>query len=239
MLPVLFALHVKKEHGIGRETVWSVLVVLVLAVLFFGGFICMDAFLSEKDVLSILNAWGEIFCAKARDLWFWYGEDTLTGIILLSLMVFGAGGFWISGKYHSLSLWIVMFLLLCVMSYFHLPVEYMDVELYLLIIGSVLSGIGIKECMCGGKCRELLCENLSLDENGAEAWMEAEGMEKLQEENTEEIKIQEAPKQVKYIENPLPLPKKHVKKALEYSVEPPEESMQFDIEISEEDDFDL
>ena len=44
---------------------------------------------------------------------------------------------------------------------------------------------------------------------------------------------------MKYIENPLPLPKKHVKKALEYSVEPPEESMQFDIEISEEDDFDL
>ncbi len=239
VLPVLFALHVKKEHSIRREAVWSVLVVLVLAVLFFGGFICMDAFLSEKDILSILNTWGEIFCAKTRDLWFWYGEDTLTGILLLSLMVFGAFGFWICEKYHSFSLWIVMLLLLCVMGYFHLPVEYMDVELYLLIVGSILSGIGIRECMRDGKCREVASDNQSVNENVDEDCLEAECMEKLQGENTEEIKMQEAPKQVKYIENPLPLPKKHVKKTLEYSVEPPEERMHFDIEISEEDDFDL
>ena len=122
-----------------------------------------------------------------------------------------------------------MLLLLCVMSYFHLPVEYMDVEWYLLIVGSILSGIGIRECMCIGKCREATCENLFVGENVQEDWMEAEGMEQLQE----------VPKQVKFIDNPMPLPKKHVKKAIEYSVEPPEELMDFDIEISEEDDFDL
>ncbi len=239
VIPVLFALHMKKDQSIRREAVWSVLVVLVLTVLFFGGFICMDAFLSEKDVLNIVNAWGEVFCVKTRDMWFWYGEDILTKILVPGLMVFGAWGFWSCGKYHRFSLWITMLLLLCVMSYFHVSVEHMDIEIYFLMVGSILAGIGIRECICDDKCGDVECIDLSVDDDVDQDFKEAEGMETLQEEYTEEMKTQEAPKQVKYIENPLPLPKKHVKKVLEYSVEPQEEWMHFDIEISEEDDFDI
>lgn len=45
---------------------------------------------------------------------------------------------------------------------------------------------------------------------------------------------------VQFIENPLPLPKKHVKKTLDYAFEPDFEDMDYDINnISEEDDYDL
>lgn len=247
LLPVLFALHVKKERSIGREVVWSVLVVLILAVLFFGGFICMDAYLSEKDVLSILNAWFEMFRMKTQDMWFWYGEDMVTRILVLGFMVFGACGFWASGNYHRFSLWITMLLLLCVMSYFHMPVQNMDVEMLLLIVGSILAGIGIRECICGDKGKdvdevsameEVECMEPTVDAD--ENKLETESMEKLQTEiKEEELKMEETPKQVKYIENPLPLPKKHVKRSLDYSVEPQEELMHYDIEVSEGDDFDI
>ncbi|HOO27163.1 MAG TPA: hypothetical protein PLU43_01760, partial [Lachnospiraceae bacterium] len=45
-------------------------------------------------------------------------------------------------------------------------------------------------------------------------------------------------KEVKFIENPLPLPKKHVAKTMEYGFEP-DENMDFDYDIKEDDDFDI
>lgn len=48
----------------------------------------------------------------------------------------------------------------------------------------------------------------------------------------------EVKKPINYIENPLPLPKKHVKRNLGYLVEVPEEMMKYDIEVSDKDDFD-
>ncbi len=42
---------------------------------------------------------------------------------------------------------------------------------------------------------------------------------------------------VKYIENPLPLPKKHVNKTMAFDIDGGKDD--FDIQISEKDDFDV
>lgn len=47
-----------------------------------------------------------------------------------------------------------------------------------------------------------------------------------------------APEHLEFIKNPLPLPKQHVRKAMEYAVEPDEAHMKYDIEVDEKDDFD-
>ena len=44
---------------------------------------------------------------------------------------------------------------------------------------------------------------------------------------------------VQFIENPLPLPKKHVKRTMDYAFVPEAAKMNYDIEISENDDFDV
>jgi hypothetical protein len=41
------------------------------------------------------------------------------------------------------------------------------------------------------------------------------------------------------LENPLPLPKKHIKKNMEYGFEPQEDELKYDIVIPEYDDFDV
>lgn len=43
----------------------------------------------------------------------------------------------------------------------------------------------------------------------------------------------------RFIENPLPLPKKHEKRELDYQYFVPEHKMKFDIEVAENDDFDI
>lgn len=43
----------------------------------------------------------------------------------------------------------------------------------------------------------------------------------------------------RFIDNPLPVPKKHVKKSINYAFEPTLDQMKYDIDISESDDFDI
>ena len=64
---------------------------------------------------------------------------------------------------------------------------------------------------------------------------------KSAEPNAEAAAMPEEPKPngIKFIENPLPLPKKHIKKTMDYRFEPEPEFMKYDIEVKESDDFDL
>ena len=57
------------------------------------------------------------------------------------------------------------------------------------------------------------------------------------EMRTEEMTIPKPP--VQLIENPLPLPKKHVKKETEFEYPVQEDKMEFDIEVDDTDDFDV
>lgn len=43
----------------------------------------------------------------------------------------------------------------------------------------------------------------------------------------------------RYLENPLPLPKKHVHRQMDYQYQVAEQDMKFDVEIKDDDDFDL
>ena len=62
----------------------------------------------------------------------------------------------------------------------------------------------------------------------------------IKEENQSQKDVQstEEKKEVKQIANPLPLPKKAVRKAAEYALEVSEELMHFDIDVDENDDYD-
>lgn len=64
--------------------------------------------------------------------------------------------------------------------------------------------------------------------------------EEIHEESQTEpvVDIVEKP-EIQFIPNPLPLPKKHVKKTMNYGIDVEDEMMDFDIEIAEDDDFDI
>ena len=56
---------------------------------------------------------------------------------------------------------------------------------------------------------------------------------------TDETETIEEPEKPRFFENPLPLPKKHVKKEMDYQYQVDEKDMKYDIEVPENDDFDI
>ena len=47
------------------------------------------------------------------------------------------------------------------------------------------------------------------------------------------------PKPGEYLDNPLPVPKRHVRKEMNYAFEPEPDKMYYDVAVDEDDDFDL
>ena len=62
-------------------------------------------------------------------------------------------------------------------------------------------------------------------------------LETVTEQQSE--KVEEQPKKIQMIENPLPLPKKHKKRVLDYDIVTAVQKDDFDITVDEEDDFDI
>ncbi len=71
-----------------------------------------------------------------------------------------------------------------------------------------------------------------------EEQLEAMSIEVIDMETESPEEVAEPPK-VKFIENPLPLPKKHVKKVLDFDRELEEGQDDFDIAVDENDDYDI
>ncbi|MDE7186715.1 MAG: hypothetical protein K2O13_04320, partial [Lachnospiraceae bacterium] len=68
--------------------------------------------------------------------------------------------------------------------------------------------------------------------------------EREKPEEVEPIEEKEEPEDIpapkpRFLENPLPLPKKHVHRQMDYQYTVEEQDMKFDVEVKEEDDFDI
>lgn len=94
--------------------------------------------------------------------------------------------------------------------------------------------------------RELDVEALLKNQIDAEQSESGEVTAEVNEQKAKEVAPlevaapqEETPPVVQFIENPLPLPKKHVKKNLDYAFQPDFEDMDYDIKVSEQDDYDL
>ena len=137
-----------------------------------------------------------------------------------------------------------------------------DFEIWYSLFVCILSGIGVKRLFFEGyKVKETVseAENTETEEVIIEEINEpgianvvsipAGKIEesKIKEvsfkafDKTESVKapLEEAKKEIKFLDNPLPVPKKHVKKSIDYAFEPEADMMNYDIEISADDDFDI
>lgn len=84
-------------------------------------------------------------------------------------------------------------------------------------------------------------ENTESGEMSEEESMEAKEMSEESVETEKETKEKEQPekeRRVEFLENPLPLPKKHEKRVMDYKLDPDKDLGGYDIYVADDDDFD-
>ena len=218
--------------------------------------IALDACASGKLMGNVLTAWSQLF-VPGKFSWMidvYTAPATNTSLVnaqvwvglLCTLQILGVFGFWFQKRRERQSIWM----LLCIGAGLLLLCGMMTEEIQgigvLLVSAVTLAGAGLQSVIPYATLTEGTTEELLISEEGK---TEKKRKSRLQiqdletEEFSEEKSRSEAEKpeeetQIRYIENPLPLPKKHVPKVLDYKLDA-EDTGDFDYPVADDDDFDL
>lgn len=233
--------------------------VLFLSTLFgLTGMFALDALQSGSPFDKILSAWKWLFCPiEGISFWELYfpflerlGESFPACLLLFFGLFMGLYGFLVKTEEERLRIGILFALSGVLLSYDCPAAGNMD-RGFLGILGLIILAVsGVWTALFAGMQTENVAENVTdsiaedveSDALGEAVFTQDDTVEKDAEESgLEKKEFGEIPRQkeIKYIENPLPLPKKHVKKKMDYAFEVSEEELEFDFEIVENDDFDF
>jgi len=167
----------------------------------------------------VLYAWGSTFQPEAPDLVLLMQNSSLEVMILLVLMSVNVFSFYRRRDRDVTTVWILMTFVMAVLYVMGITTESMNGRPLLLILMCISAAVSFKELF----------------------WVKIDAVtQKASKEVVkEDIIIPAEEATIQFIENPLPLPKKHVKRTMDYAFVPEAAKMNYDIEISENDDFDV
>lgn len=226
----------KKEHKDGepanntaKVSIVSFIVALVSCV---AALNCMFGIASLYRGSSFIRegaSWLQLYRQKCSFSLFYSRAQEMPELPVVALLVV-AGSFLVfeffrkkrENKEQNYMLWILACILIAptpLFSYGILP--YTMISLFQ---WSVLAGLGLQNCIFAGQARAVQAK---IEEINA-------SVEPIEEKKP--VQTEEKPR---FIENPLPLPKKHVKKEMDYQYPVADKDMKYDIEVDENDDFDL
>lgn len=241
------ALGEREEKPAAKEKCFAVVSGLMgMSMGLFGAF-ALDAFLSHRPFTGIMRAWWELYRPQEFNFSMaWEASQSgWLGLLLAVLLMTGIFSFWHDRSHDRRGGWILAACAAGAGSCFGMFTEEAPAALYLLLFLTILAGIGMRDIVrCPGVAPEAVKkegeESGMMVSTAVQADPEKSNIEKNAfEESVSEKAAPENKAAPRYIENPLPLPKPHVKKVMGYALELTEEQYDFDYSVSDNDDFDI
>lgn len=236
----------EEKSGIGRRLM-SLLLCLIGAGAGFVGCVLVDSMMNGKPFAGVLGAWLQLYrplnfyLPVSADTSGTMAEAMVEYIILFCVLTLGMFSFWRDRRNDHMKAWTILLIVLALAGCCGIFTEEVPMGLYMYLLLTMMAGIAVEECI--REIRPAPAEvDVPLMSVEADLSDQSRGVEAVPQPGGETVPQPDretAPKPVQLIENPLPLPKKHVKRTLDYGVAVPEGKDDFDLEIDEKDDFDI
>lgn len=246
----------RELSGLGRKAV-SCLCCVLGFVFGFAGCALADSLAGGKSFGSVLQVWLQLYLPEDFRLSATVGmpDSRVEILLLLGLMALGIYSFWFEKKRERLTVYMSATCAVIFADCFGIFTAEMPGTLFLYLLFVIMAGISLEQCFSGGEALRTQTAQAEAAEPEADAsFGSAVENQKNQEDpknsekqiNQEGQKVQEQSKnepdaladkepeekteknEIRYLENPLPLPKKHEKKVLDY-----------DHPVADDDDFDI
>lgn len=258
-LSVCMVFSYREVHANVKIKLVAVLCCVIGFVAAFGGIIGLAAYSAGESFGAVLMMVLGQYAPSGFELpvVLMGGDYAIEGYLLAGLMSFGIYTFWFDKEKEKLSVGTMSMCILIVMICFGMFTPAMPGYTFLYLTMAILAGVSVGGCFIirtrKATSVETTMEYLENMEAVSGEYLEYENVSEITSderteateegagfvvETTEVTEIPVAPK-VKLLDNPLPLPKKHEKKVLDFVVELTDSTDEFDFDISESDDFDI
>lgn len=264
LLPLIFGIITMRRQDAGRMIVRGLFGSLTGFLLGAAGCVFADMAGSGKPVAGIIRAWGDLYWRGDLQLSIKISSfDTMWLItLILCFMAWGIFSFWCSRGVERFTIWIVCLCSAVLMQCLGMFTEEMSGFCHIFFFSTILAGLGIRESITVYPAeskpiikeeKEIVedkdktekrdsAETVSEGENtGAEKVSEGESIEaeKVSEEKgVEKGEQPEKERKIEFLENPLPLPKKHAKRVMDYKLDSDKDLGGYDVFVADDDDFD-
>lgn len=204
----------------------------------FGGILTGSIF-SGKTMAGVAGEWLNLY--RPRDFRMpldFSGVSPAWGILLILFMTFGIFGFWYNRQRDQLSVWVAMSCVAAVAGCLCMFTDEIPASMYLYLFFFILAGVSVQECFLKEGVETMeenpLIQKEEKEEEITEVLWQAEEISRKREHSAET-----KPQAPRYIENPLPLPKPHVKRVLDYDRKTTSGKDEYDFIVNDNDDFDI
>lgn len=237
---VIFGARIEKP-AIGTKIKALLLCISGIAV-GFTACVSIDAYLCKRGLEKVLNAWFLLYHPETFRIPLSLEVPGISAdyIILFLLLTVGIFSFWCEKRWDYQRIWVLGTVILVVAGCLGIFTQEMPVNMYLYLILVLMAGIGVENCFRPIEqiiSRGILEQPPKSQLEKAPEQPPKSRLETVTEQQSE--KVEEQPKKIQMIENPLPLPKKHKKRVLDYDIVTAVQKDDFDISVDEEDDFDI
>lgn len=256
----------KEEVEKGRKLA-SLFLCLTGAGVGFPVFLFLDAMLSGKAFHGVAGAWFALYAPEGFRLPVTFGPAGMSPEVwvLAGALTFGIFSFWCHRQEERISSGVTALYFVMAAGCFGIFAEEQQSFFFTYVLLVLLAGVGVAQCLRpenasealeGAAVQNGLEDNLVIEELGdseteispteetelrqdlpvetedAVFQREKALKEELKRENENTVH------KVHFLENPLPVPKKHVKRVMDYPLRSAPED-DFDFTVAEEDDFDI
>ena len=247
LIPLMLGVIITRRQEAERKIIGGMLGSVAGLVLGTAVCVSVDALSSSKSVFGIMEEWLHLYSfngPRFTVILSGFGTAWLT-TFLLCLMAWGIFSSWRSRKVERFSIWIICLLVALLMQCLGIFTEEMNGVVYIFFFSTVLAGLSVRESIAV-PAEEGFGEGTDEEKTIKQTQNEEEKKETVEaDKKPEEKQDQKEPdtkQEIEYIDNPLPLPKKHVKRVMDYALHSEPDSEKdlggYDIYVSDDDDFD-
>ncbi len=247
ILLLLFALAVQskpvEEPYTQVQKLMQILLALLVCVATLIGMFLLETLVKGGTLIAATDRWFDLFVCKGLpslkglsgmisfDL-----SNSITAIAAAAILFMAALAFWIHKRKEMQMPWFSVAVVLTVLYTCNFCDAGMQCDYMFVMTILLMAGVGVRAIFME-KDNESIAPKVVAKQKEKTVEKSVEKVIESPVEKTVESPVQE--RKINYIENPLPLPKKHTKRTMGYRLEVPPEAMKFDVEVSDNDDFDI